>query len=405
MKQKIKKYVLSKFHAIESQRCDVVEAIVEKGVRGFSELNYDDLKSGILDYVSSVRIAPYTYKFAVSCDKPCLYASVYAVMIEGLTGVLAQRSKAELADWANYLNDFQNPDDGIYYDSSLAGPAYEHIGVWNEGWGKHHLMGHIIIALARLGHKPKYQLRYLEKYYDTEYLTAWMNGFDFSDDVWTVSNYFMNLYTVMEYARDYMGEVRASKALETMAKWLLERQNPETGIWHTQDFDTLDHLDKLKVVRAAYHFFPLFVYEKITLPYQAKIVDSILPLQNSWGGWTVEKGNSGACEDIDAVEPLIRFSGARSERNNEISAAILRSLIWQLSCRNTDKGFSFYLRSGHVYGGHPLTSSLRDESSMFATWFRTLCIAYEMQYLGLPNSFEIGVYPGYEMSLHPFISI
>ena len=72
-------------------------------------------------------------------------------------------------------------------------------------------------------------------------------------------------------------------------------------------------------------------------------------------------------------------------------------MIWQLACRNDDMGFSFYLRAQQEYGGHPLTTSLRDESSMFATWFRTLCLAYEMRFLGIDNGFDIGCFPGYEI--------
>ena len=78
-------------------------------------------------------------------------------------------------------------------------------------------MGHMIIALARLNVLPRYPLRYLEEYYNLDYLNKWMNHFDFADDVWTVSNYFMNLYTVLEYVRDYMHEDRADVAIQSMA--------------------------------------------------------------------------------------------------------------------------------------------------------------------------------------------
>lgn len=397
VKQRIKKILLEKLHSVESQQYDIADTVASRGIKGFAEWNFPRFQAEIMKYMGDMHIGTHAYKYSASRQESCLYASVYAVMTEGLLGTLYERKASELKEWADYLNSFQSPEDGLYYDPSLTGASYEHQGAWNEGWGKHHLMGHMIIALARLGHTPKYPLKYLEKYYDTEYLTAWMDGFDFSGDVWTVSNYFMNLYSVLEYARDYMGERRADDAVRTMAQWLLDRQHPETGMWHIQKFDTLDHLGKLKVVRAAYHFFPLFVYEQITLPYQAKIVDSILPLQNSWGGWTVEKGNSGACEDIDAVEPLIRFASVCPELSKDIRAAVIRSMVWQFACRNADKGFSFYLRSGHEYGGHPSTSSLRDESSMFATWFRTLCIAYETRFLGMSAPFKIGRYPGYEI--------
>lgn len=399
MKEKIKKILLDRLHCIERQEYDLTDAIARRGVRGYAEFDFSVFKKEILEYVESVRCGEFAYKYSASRKHPVLYASIYAVMLEGLLGVLDKRTPEELRHWADYLNSFQNPDDGLFYDPALAGDAYEHLGIWNEGWGKHHLMGHIIIAFARLGHRPKYPLRYLEKYYDRDYLMEWMDSFDFSEDVWTASNYFMNLFTVLEYSRDYLEDPCAGVAIDTMLKWLKDKQNPETGMWHATPMSELDHLGKLKVVRAAYHYFPLFEYEGVEIPYADKIVENILPLQNGWGGWAVEHGNSGACEDIDAVEPLIRCASATPDKADEIKSALIRSIIWQLACRNADGGFSFYLRAQQEYGGHPLTTSLRDESSMFATWFRTLCLAYEMEYLKMPNGFCLGKYPGYEISL------
>jgi hypothetical protein len=399
MKEKLKKILLQKLHAVERQRYDLANVVATRGIRGFIHLDYNQLKEDVLAYVKKMEVAPYTYKYAESRERPCLYASIYAVMIEGLYGTLRNRSNSELQEWADYLNSFQSPEDGLYYDSELLGPAYEHNTMWNEGWGKHHLMGHMIIALARLGVTPRYPLIYLEKYYDTDYLVEWMNKFDFTNDVWSSSNYFMNLYTVLEYARDYMDEKRADAAIKTMCDWLIARQNPDTGMWHTKSYSELSNLEKLNIVRAAYHFYPLFEYEGIRIPYPDKIVKFILPQQNSYGGWTVEEGNSGACEDIDAIDPLLRCAKYCPYEENNIAKAIKKSLVWQLACKNLDKGFSFYARSQQEYGGHNLTTSLRDESSMFATWFRSLCIAYEMNYLGINNGFEIGKFPGYEIPI------
>lgn len=399
MKATLKRLLLDKAHAIDIQQFTLADLVASRGVKEYIGLNYAKLQNDILSYVRTLEIAPFTYKYSASRERPCLYASIYAVMIEGLFGVLNNRGTEELQQWGEYLNSFQNPVDGIYYDPVLAGPDYEHKGVWNEGWGKHHLMGHIIIALSRLGVTPKYPFKYLEDFYDKDYLINWMEGFDFAGDVWTVSNYFMNLYSVLEYARDYMQETRANQSIELMVDWLLKKQNPSTGMWHDEAVSRFNTLEKLKVVRAAYHFYPLFEYEGIEVPYAKEIVNTILPLQNRWGAWTVDGGNSGACEDIDAIDPLVRYASACPERSQEIETAVRRSMVWQLACRNEDKGFSFYLHAQQEYGGHPVTTSLVDESSMFATWFRTLCLAYEMQFLGIENHFNIGRFPGYELKM------
>lgn len=399
IKDKVKHMLLQRLHCVDAQKFDIANALSVEGTKNFFGLDFFRLKSEILKYVSVQEVAPFAYKYSSSRTSPCLYGSIYAVMIKGLFGELDCHSDSYKKEWAEYLNSFQNPEDGLYYDPVLVGDTYDHKGDWNEGWGKHHLMGHIIIALARLGYTPKYPLKYLDSYYDVGHLTKWMNGFDFSNEVWSTSNYFMNLYTVLEYARDYMGESRAQRSIEIMIRWLLEKQNNDTGMWHDGEISRLDRLGKLNVVRAAYHFYPLFVYEEISIPYAEKIIETILPLQNSWGGWTVEFGNSGACEDIDAIEPMIRCAYACPEKRPEIEMAIRKSMVWQLACRNCDGGFSFYLRAQQEYGGHPATTSLRDESSMFATWFRTLCLAYEMKFLEIPNDFNLGKYPGYEIAL------
>lgn len=341
MKEIIKRILLQKLHGVELQNYDIADAVVSNGVKNFFELDFKHLQQDIMQYVKSMEVAPYTYKYASSRKQACLYASIYAVMIEGLLGVLDLRAQSDLKEWADYFNRFQSPNDGLYYDPILVGPAYEHLGEWNEGWGKHHLMGHIIIAFARLGYTPKYPLSYLEKYYDIDYLRQWMDSFDFSENVWTASNYFMNLYTVLEYARDYMNEEKAKKSIEVMLEWIQRKQNPSTGMWHTKRINDLSHLEKLNIVRAAYHFYPLFEYENVEIPFADKIVETILPLQNRWGGWTVENGNSGACEDIDAVEPLIRCVTQCPQHKKEVEIAVRRSMIWQLATKNADNGFSF----------------------------------------------------------------
>ena len=169
-------------------------------------------------------------------------------------------------------------------------------------------------------------------------------------------------------------------------------------MWHAKKAGEMTLIEKLFAVRGAYHFYPLFEYDGIKVPYREKIVDFILPLQNRWGAFAPEECRSGACEEIDALEPLIRFSHELGYRTTAVRAAVRRSLIWCLSSRCPDGGFSFYPCAGQAYGGHPLTTNLAGESSLFATWFRTLTLAYQLRFLGIANSFNIGRYPGYEIT-------
>lgn len=392
----VRSTLLRKLHGVDMHRLDRVETIASVGVKGIAEFDFETHKRELLNYERSLNCGDFAYKFAKSCASPVLYGSVYAAMLEGLLGALDMRSENEKRDWADFINSFQK-EDGLYCDPLLAGPAFEHVGIWNEGWGKKHLLGHVIIALARLGAVPKHPFRFLEPFYDADYLTRWMDGFEFRRNVWTDSNFFMNLYTALQYSRDWMNDSHAGKAVAVMADWLLKHQNPDSGMWHALPMKDLSERGRLYAIRGAYHFYPLFEYDRIEVPHREKIIDFVLNEQSRFGAFDRDSGNPGACEDIDAAEPLIRFSSETGYRTAEVKAALRRLLVWSFSARCSDGGFSFYVRSSHEYASHPLMSSGKGESSLFATWFRTLMHAYAMRFCYNLSSFEIGSFPGYEI--------
>jgi hypothetical protein len=207
----------------------------------------------------------------------------------------------------------------------------------------------------------------------------------------------MNLYTVLEYARDYMRERRAAKPIEQIHQWLAKRQSPQTGMWHTYPIDGYPLLGD--AIRGAYHFYPLFVYERKPIPYREQAIDWILKSQNSWGAFEEEQRPSGACEDIDALDPLIRFVFQTGYRKAEAELAVKRAFVWLLANRNADGGYESLMENGCHYGLHPQTSSRPRESNLFATWFRTLNLAYVTKHLKFENGFILGRFPGYEISL------
>jgi hypothetical protein len=120
----------------------------------------------------------------------------------------------------------------------------------------------------------------------------------------------------------------------------------------------------------------------------------LLSTQNVLGGFGVTL-NSSACEDIDSIYPLIRFSSATNYRRDDIDLALKRAFPWVLANMNSDGGFVFRRNESFCYGHEEMYSGY-NESSMFATWFRTLCLAYLINYLELSNQFKIQNIPGLE---------
>ena len=75
-------------------------------------------------------------------------------------------------------------------------------------------------------------------------------------------------------------------------------------MWHSLPISELSHSERYRIVRAAYHFYPLFEYEGMDVPFKRQIEEFIYPLQNSWedGLLTVEM-----LVHVKILMPLIPF--------------------------------------------------------------------------------------------------
>ena len=62
-------------------------------------------------------------------------------------------------------------------------------------------------------------------------------------------------------------------------------------------------------------------------------------------------------------------------RKQDIKDALLKAVPWILYNQSVDGGFVFR-RDEKLNYGHPFTSSIKNESNLFATWFRLLSLAY-----------------------------
>lgn len=96
---------------------------------------------------------------------------------------------------------------------------------------------------------------------------------------------------------------------------------------------------------------------------------------------------------------MVRFSYAGGYRNGEVDIALKKAFVWLQSCRGQDGGYSSIPLNACHYGAHSYTTSGIGESNLFATWFRSLCLAYVVGGLKVKNEYKLGRYPGYEINL------
>jgi hypothetical protein len=394
LKNIIKNSLLQRLHAREEIVSRIATRVVREGVPRRLNWSFEGHADNTMRYLASCNRGGFDYSFCASVSTPVLYGSVYAFMLHSMLRKFS--ASKQIGAWIDYFDGFQT-DDGQFRDPTLAGDAFEHIGGWGEGWGVRHITAHMITPYARAGRRPALPFRFLEPHYEPGSLDTWLGKFNFREQLWSQSNHVMNLYSVLQFARDHMAEPRAGFAVDRIANWLRETQNPETGMWHDGPLTSRAQMND--AIRAAYHYYPLFEYDGHHLPFQQQTIDAIIKTQNSWGAFEEEDRPAGACEDIDALDPLLRFAQRTGHRQDDVTLAAERAFVWILSCRNEDGGSASMPEHGFHYGNHPLTTSKTGESNLLATWFRTLNVAYLSEFIGLPQKFVIGRYPGYEIPL------
>ena len=386
--RKIKCYVVKCLKSLDDSELE--RKIIINGIRNYIYFDYDKFKFTVMDYLNSLKVEGFfEYKFAHTSSKPTIYASMYACLLQSLFGDLEIKNEEYKLNWASYFDSFQNPEDGFFYDAIINTPFYNN----TDWWGKRHLVPHIIMAYNALGYKPKYQFRWVSDYYSKESIDKLMSEAEWNSAIMDdsdIDNKIMNIGVTLQYQRDYFNDTLAGESVSYLKKCLLYKINPDTGMWGVYNLENPQ--EKARMIQFSYHLFKLFFYDGDIIANPERIIDLIIESQNNYGGFAASL-NSGACADIDAVDPLVYLSKQTEYRRDDIEKVLRRAFIFILGNQNDDGGFVF-LRDSEFFYGDPQTSSIRNESSLFPTWFRVLSIAYICDFLKI-EGFNYVKSPGY----------
>lgn len=202
-------------------------------------------------------------------------------------------------------------------------------------------------------------------------MSGWMESRNWQVDPASVSNEIQNHAVILQYARDFQREAWCGDSLQEMYDWLEKTQDSATGLWGVR-FD--NPVDLSNGVQTGYHLWLLYFCDNRPIPHIERIIDSCLATQNIYGGFGVPL-NSSACEDIDSIDPLVRFSFLTDYLKQDIREALEKAFGWILVNANPDGGWVFRRYEAFQYG-HEKMRAEAEESSMFPTWFRTLTLAY-----------------------------
>jgi hypothetical protein len=118
------------------------------------------------------------------------------------------------------------------------------------------------------------------------------------------------------------------------------------------------------------------------------ICEVFLKTQNMVGGFGPDLNSTG-CADIDSIDPLVRLFPQSGSIMPEIRHAAERVYEWVLANFNEDGSAVFQRLTGTTFLSANMQEQV-DEGSAYATWWRTLSLAYLGQIL---TDKEIGKYP------------
>ena len=366
------------------------DALVDIGIPNAISFSYDTQKEKTLSFVSSMKAeTPYEYLYSSSMNQCNIYNSVYACMLYGLFNETSKLSAEEKQAWVDYFNNYQNPDDGLFYDDRIDGDFFRTCN-W---WGAEHLCPHIINAYGVLGARPQFEFTWVKKYYDLEVLKALLDECDWNSAIPNendIDNRIMNVGVMLQYQRDFWMDKKAGKAVEYLENYLRERLHPDTGMWGAYDVNDADQLARM--IQFSYHLYRIFIYDNEKLLNPKRMIDLIIRSQNKYGGFGYSL-NSSACEDIDAIDLLIYASKQTEYRKVDIYRTLALAQVFIFANQNEDGGSVFRRDEDFAYG-HNLLYSDKNQSGMFPTWFRALCTAYIAQFMGDTN-YKFEHIPGY----------
>lgn len=347
----------------------------------------NEVRERTLRFIQTMRVAngPYgPYRYAAGCQQPTLYSSTYGAMTRHLYRDLGGLTESQRAEWVEYLQAHQD-DDGLFRDPVI----------FDQGWykgdpewcGRRHLSCHVVTALTCLGAVAKKPLRFLDPFLKAGGLVKWLETREWERQPDFVGNEVLNVGTLLQYARDFQQDERCRPAMRTLLDWMSAHfLNERTGLWGS--LDTAQPRELSRAVQGGYHFWLLYFYDRVPIPYPERVIDSCLATQNACGGFgqgvhTGSDRESSACEDIDSIDPLVRLMRMTDYRRDEIRAGLQRGLNQVLLNQTADGGWWFVRGKGFTYGHEQLAAGAT-EGAMFPTWFRTLTLAYLAQ--ALPDS-------------------
>lgn len=328
---------------------------------------------------------------------PTLMATCFAVLAEECLGTLPDWAEERRQALASSILAEQDSVSGLFAPETVRSEDCAWTSHCDPTYIRHQLTYFALSALTALQREPLHPLSFLGEFRDTRYTHGWLDAGPW-DNPWNHSNRIMFLLRFLIHAGRREQDDTWMQIFDFVLNYLDERQSPQTGLWHGTA-----EADVRAGVFAAYHFFPFYFWRGRCPRYAERILDAVLSIQYADGLFGEHQGG-GACEDLDAIDTLVKFSLVTDYRADDIRQSLERALDRLLLLTNPDGGFPdrqvqageinrtwrrrIYdglalgrfihrplLRPIEYYSGWYTLGARKGDSTLWAAWFRPLALA------------------------------
>jgi len=369
-----------------------------------NKIDFDEMGKTIFSYVLNLYCPDDEFPYPLQRGlKGSVLGSVFASYIAFMLGrVNDLPGKDRLCQSLLALRD---PKTGLFSDPGILGEDFMKPQEHSSLYVALQITSFAHACLHCLGVKFDSRVHWIAPLLEPNALEEWLDKLNWSNP-WLVSNMDMFLGNfLIEWQRADPGNQKILTALDRYFKWHDKNQVPETGYWGDQE-------DFLSAMAGAYHIILHYDFCGKKLQYIDEMIDSTLSL--AWkDGLYVYGGGGGSCEDMDAIDLLIRLSKVSDHGQKEVKSILNCGAVMIHLGQGEDGGFAWRLTPGpgkipailglgdnrinalkglafqfiykmryrSHYNSIHYYSSLRvypfkiNESDMWSTWFRALSMA------------------------------
>jgi hypothetical protein len=294
-------------------------------------INFDEIKSQLISYLSNIRTQG-QYPFPLQEGSE---GSVYGTCFAVLTAELLNYQLPEAESIRKELRKTIDDETGLATDPALVDEKFPTNRSHTREYLDLQTTYFVRNALYALGEKALPSVKFAKELAQKNKVYQWLDDLAW-ENPWLVSNLDMFLgFFLIELKESSSDDAAIDNALEEYYRWHDTNQSPEDGFWGPNK-------DPLERMAGGYHIFVIYDAVNRKIPYLAESVEATRSL--AWADKLfVYGGGGGSCEDMDAIDILVRGYLADKPKHNGLVEELVFIAERLSNSQNKDGGFSWRL--------------------------------------------------------------